>query len=718
MGIDKNRSHVRSRRDGHDARQRINSERVNGWNLDPRYLECGGHGNNSSVSQRGLHFNAGKLMKIRRLLIFALCSVLSLCSLAQQVTVSGNTVVAGNASVSGGIAGQGGGSGPLTYAARTDNCVTGAESGCIGGKTTGETGSAMSFLARATDHVPVSLQETIIGSGNCPSGVTPGSYPASCVAPINSTGIDPDFGASLLIVSDDYINHTFSWGKGGGFTANESLFLITSDGGTEALMNLNPASFHAKTCASSPCVSNTGITQAGSGHGDSTHFAFDSSIAADVHSIVYPTRLFELDNLLVNQLIVTSTITANTGTLVRTLYADFVNGTGSYGGVLPPITVGANTSNYKIIWNGEFNASNGGSLGVPLGGGYDWLTLWTPADSVGNTIFIYPVIGNAAGNAFQATTISGATGASEPTWSTCTTTCTDGSVTWTNIGNLSGGQGPGFDIVQYSPALGYSRINTRLAKIYRGSGNSAPAGLFTTNDPVACTRTLGAPTCGMGVTVNLPDELTLHDGNQASDDRYFTFEPTGGGSNNSPGNWNSGTLTCQNGGASAVWAGAWSSLTTYTQKKTVSYTDNAGVPTTAYYVATSQANNLNQAPSTGGVVNTTYWTQSEAYCSYYFWSVATTLVQPQTAWAPAEGHSAGGELYEYYSNNLYAGRRDLPVIQLSPPNGPITINPGTAVLSTIPPADFHGTYNNANSGDHQPVFAGDQDWPSDTTRYT
>src|SRR5208337_1506156 len=121
MGIDKNRSHVRSRRDGHDARQRINSERVNGWNLDPRYLECGGHGNNSSVSQRGLHFNAGKLMKIRRLLIFALCSVLSLCSLAQQVTVSGNTVVAGNSRFSGG---GGGGGGPLGFAALPTNWVS------------------------------------------------------------------------------------------------------------------------------------------------------------------------------------------------------------------------------------------------------------------------------------------------------------------------------------------------------------------------------------------------------------------------------------------------------------------------------------------------------------------------------------------------------------------------------------------------------------------
>ena len=98
-----------------------------------------------------------------------------------------------------------------------------------------------------------------------------------------------------------------------------------------------------------------------------------------------------------------------------------------------------------------------------------------------------------ADTAFQAS--SGATGGTEPNWmSTCQTqgdTCTDGSVTWTNIGNLNG-QGPGFDLLEYGPpgsnAPGFSRLNTRLAKVYRGhnqginypaSGASQPGQAYT-----------------------------------------------------------------------------------------------------------------------------------------------------------------------------------------------------------------------------------------------
>ncbi len=53
-------------------------------------------------------------------------------------------------------------SGPLTYSARTDNCVTGAESGCISGATTGEAGSAVSFQLRPTDSIPSGFAGTTI----------------------------------------------------------------------------------------------------------------------------------------------------------------------------------------------------------------------------------------------------------------------------------------------------------------------------------------------------------------------------------------------------------------------------------------------------------------------------------------------------------------------------------------------------------------------------
>lgn len=616
------------------------------------------------------------------------------------------------------------GGGPLTYSARTDNCVTGAESGCIGGKTTGEAGSAMSFLGRATDTVPSGFGETTISSGSCPSGITPTSYPASCVAPINATATDPDFGAYMVIVSDDSLNTDAtpwdtSWGVGsaGGprFSPNETLLVAIGSNGNLTLLNFDPVSFHAKTCATSLCVSKTGIFVASSGHGNSTHFANNASIAPSLNP-AEPTTFYEQDNLLVNKLVVTSSVSSpGTATMVRTAYADFVNGSGGYGPVLPPITVGANTSNYQVNWSGIAQPSSNGSIGFALGGGYDWLPSWTPADVVGNTIFIYPLTGNSGHHGFQATSITGATGSSEPTWSSCSPTCTDGGVTWTDIGGLTG-QGPGFDIVQYSP-LGYSRINTRLGEIYRGSGNSAPAGLLTTNDPIACTRATGAP-CPGGTTVNLPDEFTLHDASQGKNNTYFSIAPTTNNqASNPPGNWNSGTLTCQPDGASDVWAGAWSSSTTYTGKQTVSYTDTSTL-ISAYYVATTHASNLNQIPSSGGTVNTTYWTQQEDWCDFYSWTVNTTIVQPATAWAQASGHSGGGYLYGYHGAYYRASLPGNPSVQLSPPNGPITMNPGMTLLATALPADDHPTYNQSDLQDHQPVFSAVADVPSNTIRYT
>jgi hypothetical protein len=172
-------------------------------------------------------------------------------------------------------------------------------------------------------------------------------------------------------------------------------------------------------------------------------------------------------------------------------------------------------------------------------------------------------------------------------------------------------------------------------------------------------------------------------------------------------------LTCQPNGASDVWAGAWSSGTTYTNKQTVSYTDT----TSAYYVATSAAGNLNKPPRAGGVVNTTYWTQQEAYCAYYYWNVPTTLVQPSTAWAAVGGHAVGGYLNQYFGSSYASGSISNPSAQLSPPNGPITLNPGTNLLPTSLPSDDHPSYNNTGTSDLQPVFSALDDVPAWVTRY-
>lgn len=384
----------------------------------------------------------------------------------------------------------------------------------------------------------------------------------------------------------------------GVFTQDETLLVITNQNGGITLLNFNPTSFHAKTCASSPCVSQTGLHVAGTGHGDSTHFAH----SADLASSSTPYSYYERDGLLVNSLLITSSMTPNAATIARGVYADFVNGSGSYGGVLPAITVGACTSNYTVSWQGGFTVAPNGATGFSLDGGYKWCPSWTPADAIGNTIFIDPITNNPGNHGYQWTGAGGTTtGATEPVWNGagCTgysigSTCSDGTGSWVDLGGVEG-QGPGFDIVEYRPDLGYTHVNTRLGKIYRGTGNSAPGGLFTTNDPIACTRTLGAP-CGVGVTVNLPDKFTLHNGNSNRNGITFEIPPTGGEGNNSPSDWNWGTLTCQNAGQSVVWAGAYAPGTTYAAKQDVSYTDATNPNpklVTAYYVSNAGSNTGN-----------------------------------------------------------------------------------------------------------------------------
>jgi hypothetical protein len=601
----------------------------------------------------------------------------------------------------------------------------------------------MVFLGRAGD-IPTSFQETYITSGNCPgfagpgTGITPTSYPAWCVAPMNSTAIDPDFNSFIVMASDDTVGQDstpwdVSWGSGssGGvprFTTEETLLLLTGSNGFNTIINVNPTAIHYQACTVvSPCVSPTGL-QATNSTGDSTHLITNANLAASLEA-AEPYTFLEQNGFTINKIVISCSVghgiacAANpyTSTISRTLYADFVNGTGSYGGVFPPITVGSNTSNYFVTtgagikgWSGLWIPSNNDCVGFGLGGGYDWLPNWTPADVVGNTIFIWP---GGTGHAWQAISITGPTGSTPPVWANYYGgTVVDGGVTWNDVGGSLGSQGPGFDIVQFCPNLGYSRMNTRLMKIYRGSGNSAPAGLATTNDPVACTRATGAPCTGTQ-TVTLTDKFTLHDTSQDRDDRYWTISATGAEGTNPPGNWNSGTLTCQNSGGSFVWAGAYAGSTSYVTNQVVSYTDPSRPSpfTTAYYAAT--ANTQGQAPSTNGSTNANWTGPQEAYCPYYIWAVATTLVQPSTAWQQSSGHGGGGVLYSYHGGKYLAMAWPNPSIQLNPPNGPISLNPGTALLATGLPDDDHPTYLQADPNDHQPPFSVTEDIPSNTSRY-
>lgn len=127
---------------------------------------------------------------------------------------------------------------------------------------------------------------------------------------------------------------------------------------------------------------------------------------------------------------------------------------------------------------------------------------------------------------------------------------------------------------------------------------------------------------------------------------------------------------------------------------------------------------MNHAPSTGGVVDTTDWTQQEAYCPYYYWNEASTLVQPETAWGKSSGHASNGFAYNYHNSTYLTDILDQPAVQLSPPYGPITMNPGVPLLSQALINDDHPSYDNANQYDNQPLCTSGIDVPSNTIRYT
>ena len=84
------------------------------------------------------------------------------------------------------------GGAPLTYSARTDNCVTGSESGCISGTTTGEAGSALIFQEGTSDPVPFYRLDTDTTPGNC-SSYSP-SVASNC-ATAGTPFVDPTLGA-------------------------------------------------------------------------------------------------------------------------------------------------------------------------------------------------------------------------------------------------------------------------------------------------------------------------------------------------------------------------------------------------------------------------------------------------------------------------------------------------------------------------------------------
>jgi hypothetical protein len=281
---------------------------------------------------------------------------------------------------------------------------------------------------------------------------------------------------------------------------------------------------------------------------------------------------------------------ATTGdTLTRALYVDF---TGNDGGSIPCSVL---PSDYNATWKGTFQTSNTGGVSIAMGGGGSYQTIaQQPGVTVnggghfviaGNDVFVMPLYnllgsGNSVTYMFQASAgttagtaslagssgtpgVFGALNPNEPNYLTgCSTvgsTCTDGTVQWTNIGIVNS-QGPGFDVVHFDPVRGCSRINTRLAKMYRGNnegvswpGTGTPdtgcaygaancsAGVLYTDDAATCYQQSGT-NCGTGGLVQIGDEWTLHDSAQSLPVNYARMSPTGGAGIN--GNW--GTYVISN----------------------------------------------------------------------------------------------------------------------------------------------------------------------------
>ena len=593
---------------------------------------------------------------------------------------------------------------PLTYLARTDNCVTGSESGCMSGATIGEGGSALSFLLRNSDAVPFAD----ITSGN---------------ANMNSTGSDPDFNSYLVMATDESTGANClgssgwpSWNMGSAgewdaFSSDSSLLLIKNTFGNACIFFLNPGAIHAKSCASaSPaCVSLTSGTVATVPIGSVAPLnTYDLASGGSWNFSRVPGEtnvLYELENppTQVDRVVICPNGTSSPncagwtgpGPLLRTVYQDFTSETGS--AALPPRYISAG-------WSSTFVTANDGSVAYGMGGGQDWLASWTPTV---NETFLYPQANAPAGSkGYQATAVTGATGSAEPNWaSICPNTgdtCSDGGVTWTNIGNI-GGQGPGFDVVGYSPSQGSWRLNTRVAKIYRGTGNSAPAGATTSNDNIACTRAAN----GGAITYPcaLPDEYTLHDLSQAQNGRYVIISPTGASGPNSAGNWNWGTLSGQI--SNAIWSygigggnGVWDASISYAVHDVVVYGNPA-----FYYTATASV--------TAGCVptNTTCWTQTEAYPLDYIFDITTTNLEPCTDYLHCGGHQAQG-----YTEKVYGAKYRSALYADPAVNG--ALNPDVAMLPTPLPCDFHGSWRQGGTLDQAPIGIINTCVPAWPTAYT
>ncbi len=611
-------------------------------------------------------FSCKRMVRYWSALPFRVVIGLTVLSLIDCVAL-GQTVLSGSAVLSGGSQLGYPTGAPLTYSARTDNCVTGSESGCVA---QGGIGQPLTFLIRASD-----------------------SPPFAANAPANTAGTDPDFHSYLIMVTDPTTNGnattSYNMGSDGewdAFSQNSSMFMVYSNGGGPWLYYLNATKIRAETCSpSSPCLTYSAIHGGAIGSGCSTSCTIIDSSGRAVWSRVSGEGniIYELmgDGVTVNRLAVSS----GTDTFTRTLYT-------SLGTVWP--------RTYYQTWNGVFTVATDGSIALTMAGGMDWQasTAYITNDY---TSFIYPQTGNGANHAFRATT-AGTTSGVEPAWSTCTSTCTDDGVTWTNLGSING-QGPGFDAVVYLAGIGYRALNTRIGQIRNGAGVSYPTGTWQTTDTMICNK-YGTNPCP------LTDLMTLHGNGADLNSAYMSLTPTHGGGTPvlTP-----GTANCLN--TNANYYGVYSATQTYhSSSHDTVYDPSHGAPY-SYYVAI--ATTTGNAPP-----NTSYWALADIYCYTYTWQVNSLNINVSTQTSAAShtsGHQAQGYTSYWGDSAQYQHLFSQPMTYQDV-SGVIdeVPYPGMQLLPNGFPSDHHDSYRDPGTTDAPPIPDFATQVPTIETGYT
>jgi hypothetical protein len=583
--------------------------------------------------------------------------------------------------------------GPLNYSARTDNCVTGVESGC--GKRT----PALTFLGQTGDSMP---WYQIPGTIDQP----------------NTAITDPDFHSyQIMLTSGQWAqsagfqptaDFTVGSGEWDPFSQDDSLVLVQNNGGGYALLALNIPLIHAQRCSpTNPCVIFAGISTRASDNcvdgqvgrncrtlNSGGSFSF-SRVPGEATVIYERMGTGAGANVQVNKLTVScferrpGDFATTVCTFDRSPYVNFSSDSPTPCSIISP----GYTSNSP--WTGTFSVANDGSVAYAAGGAGPWSATarYSTPDS-----FLYPLDNNVGQNAFQATACWGlCQQSSEPDWDAycpdAGQSCLDGAITWTNIGKI-GSQGPGFDLLYFSPTKGCSRINTRLAKIYRGNGQGvgypfgtpdpagafmtdsasglfnicllqydvngqAPPGGFTVAEIAGCQATAAY---GSGA---LTDLGTLHDASIRINPDYFAWTPTGGG----------------------------------------------GIPATSY----SDFQGTQSCRGAGS-------NYAENICYHYVWDVSTTLVRPFEEWVNYTGsndidgvsgsHETQGYGLEWNGELLTSHSYDEPNYNLeqgaelvgAPHLGLSLLRQALSTGITGAPWDAHGSGRAVNSSDTTPVF--------------